>query len=248
MFLCGMDSPSTSPDPAADLYRGSMGREYHEHKRALPDQAVPWIMEQRAEKLQPFISSSDVVFEFGAGAGWNLGALSCASKKAHDAAEFLRDKIVAAGAEFVADPSELADDSINVVLLHHSLEHLLKPAECLQGLRRVLKPGGRLIIHVPWEREKRYRKYSEREPNHHLYTWNSQTLGNLVVSCGYDLQSIRTRRYGYDRFAGAMAAKCRLGRPGFRLLRHFLILARPLLEVELVAARPQIDGKKSEKP
>jgi hypothetical protein len=102
----------------------------------------------------------------------------------------------------------------------------------------VLKPTGRLVLHVPWEVERRYRRYDPAEPNHHLYHWNAQNLGNLVTVLGWRIERIGVQTYGYDRFAANGAARWRLGEAGFRLLRRALVLLRPLREVELVAGRP----------
>ena len=94
-----------------------------------------------------------------------------------------------------------------------------------------------MILHVPWERERRYGCYDANEPNHHLYNWNSQNLGNLVSVLGYQIQSIRIRRYGYDRFAANLALRLNVGERGFRLIRAGLIAIQPFKEVELIAVR-----------
>jgi len=40
-------------------------------------------------------------------------------------------------------------------------------------------------LFVPYEKERKYRHYDSKEPNHHLYSWNVQTLGNLVEEIGF---------------------------------------------------------------
>ena len=131
----------------------------------------------------------------------------------------------------------MASGSVDVLICHHTLEHLLEPAAALREMARLLKPNGRLILHVPWERERRYAIHRPDEPNHHLYSWNAQTLGSLVKLCGFRLEKISTRRYGYDRFAANQSARLRLGATGFRLLRRALMALRPLREVELVGRK-----------
>jgi SAM-dependent methyltransferase len=224
-------------DPAARLYQSASGRAYHEHKRALRPEALPWVMALRAEKFQRHVRPEDVVFELGVGSGWNLGRLRCARRIGCDAAGFLEDRVSALGIEFVPDAAVVPDATAQVAICHQTLEHLLEPAKALWQLARILKPDGLLILHAPWERERRYARYRAGEPNHHLYNWNAQNLGNLAGLCPFTIETIATRRYGYDRAAANLAVRLGVGERGFRLIRAGLILLRPLREVELIARR-----------
>jgi len=224
-------------DPAAQLYHGPSGRAYHEAKRGLRPECLPWLTTLRAEKFQPHVQPEDVVFELGVGAGWNLGRLRCARRIGCDTSEFLAERVTALGIEFVTDLAAVPDATAHAAICHQTLEHLLEPAEALRQLARVLKPGGKLILHVPWEREGRYAHYRADEPNHHLYDWNAQNLGNLVTVLGYRIESVGVRRYGYDRFAANLALRLRLGEKGFRAIRAGLLALRPLREVELIGRR-----------
>lgn len=232
-----MNPVPPQPDSAAQLYHGASGHTYHGTKRALRREALPWIMALRAEKFQRHVSPDATVFELGVGAGWNLGRLRCARKIGCDTAAFLAAEVSAWGIEFVTNSEMLPDATAQVAICHQTLEHLLAPAEALRQLGRILKPDGRLILHVPWERERRYARYRADEPNHHLYNWNAQNLGALVALCGFKIESVTTRHYGYDRFAANKAVQFGIGERGFRLLRAGLIFLRPLREVELIARR-----------
>jgi SAM-dependent methyltransferase len=226
------------PDAAARLYQGASGQKYHEEKRALDPAALEWVMDLRAEKFQPHVRAGDTVFEFGVGAGWNLGRLGCARKIGCDASLFLKERVAALGIEFVTDHSAVPDETADVLICHQTLEHLLEPAAALKEFARILKHRGRLILHVPWERERRYARFRVGEPNRHLYNWNAQNLGNLVSILGYQIEAVRIRKYGYDRFAANLAARLRAGERGFKLIRGGMIALRPLREVELIAAKP----------
>lgn len=237
-----MNPGQPEPDSAARLYHGASGHAYHEKKRALRHEALPWVMALRAEKFQRHVRPDAVVFELGVGAGWNLGRLRCARRIGCDTSAFLSNNVTALGIEFVTGPEAVPDATAHIAICHQTLEHLLEPTQALRQLGRILKPDGRLILHVPWERERRYARYRADEPNHHLYNWNAQNLGNLVGLCDFKVESINTRRYGYDRFAANMAVQLGIGERGFRLLRAGLIFLRPLNEVELIARRKPPGG------
>ncbi|MGA9752799.1 MAG: class I SAM-dependent methyltransferase [Acidobacteriota bacterium] len=65
-----------------------------------------------------------------------------------DLAQLLRES----GVEVFTGPLEewgLPESSFDVILLWHSLEHQFEPAQVLAEVRRLLKPGGRLLLEVP---------------------------------------------------------------------------------------------------
>lgn len=222
------------PD-AEQHYRDAAGRQYHGVKRALPAEALPWVARLRAEKFRSFVRPADTVLEFGVGAGWNLRELSCARKIGYDVATFLEADLRSAGIEFHPSIQDLPDALADVLICHHALEHVLEPAKVLGELERLLKPGGALLLHVPLETRRKYRRFDPAEPNHHLYSWNVQTLGALVSQCGWQVESAGVGRFGYDRFAGVWALRLKIGERGFRLLRGLMHAARPEREVRIVA-------------
>lgn len=225
------------PEPASASYTGDAGRAYHGEKRGLPPGARAWVAAARAELFQPHVGPEAAVFEFGCGAGWNLAALRAARRVGGDVAEFLRPEVEADGVEFVTDPAALPDAAFGVVIAHHALEHLEEPRAALRVLHRLLRPGGLLLAAVPYEKERRHRRFDPEEPNRHLYSWNPQTFGALLTVAGFAVRAIGLRRYGYDRRAALLAAQAGLGDRGFRLFRGVLRALRPLHEVAAVAGR-----------
>lgn len=225
-------------DKTKQRYQGQQGRHYHESKRSVPDQAFPWVARLRAEKISPHVTKEETVFEYGVGFGWNLAQLRCKRRLGSDVAEFLEPLIREQGIEFVADPNTIADGSMDVVICHHVLEHALHPPEMLTAIHRLLRQGGKLLLFVPYEKERRFRTYNPVEPNHHLYSWNVQTLGRLVAETGFEVREARIGRFGQERFAAVWAAKLSLGETGFRLLRFLANRLKNEVEVQVVAIKP----------
>jgi SAM-dependent methyltransferase len=218
-------------------YAGEAGRRYHDVVHGIPEQAYPWLARIRAAKFRPFIGSGDVVLEYGVGMGWNLAQIRCERRLGYDIADYLEPVLQRSGIEFVRDLNQVPDAFADVVICHHVLEHTANPPEVLKEIRRMLKVGSRLVLVVPYESGKKYHRYDPGEPNHHLYSWNVQTLGNLVERCGFQIVQATLKRYGYDRFAAVWADRLHMGESGFRLLRGLLQRMRPLSEVFVVAHR-----------
>jgi SAM-dependent methyltransferase len=235
--ICGVVEPMASS--TEEHYRGEAGQRYQQQKRAVPEAAMPWVTKLRAEKFQPFIQASDTVVEFGVGLGWNLALLQCARRIGTDLEKFLPEALKPA-VEFLSSSMVITSDSADVVICHHVLEHVENPPEMLREAHRVLKPNGQLLVFVPFEKEKRYRSFDPDEPNHHLYSWNVQTLGNLVDSQGFVLQKCELGEFGYDRFAAKLALRFSLGENCFRLFRQLAHLLHPGREVRVVAQKRNI--------
>jgi SAM-dependent methyltransferase len=216
-------------------YKGEQGKAYHHGKRALPENAVPWVARLRAEKIQKYVRETDCILEIGIGFGWNLAELRCAKRVGFDIENSLADSVMRSKITFVEKIEDMPSGSFDVILSHHMLEHVITPASTLQECHRLLRPGGTLLLFVPWEKERRYTSYNPEEPNHHLYSWNVQTLGTLVTESGFDVREAGVRKFSYDRFAAAWANKFCAGEIGFRLLRGFFLFLRPAYEVFVCA-------------
>lgn len=226
-------------EQTAQRYEGRAGEEYHRGKREIPESAYDWVARSRAEKFQRHIRGGDTVLEHGVGYGWNLAALKCQRKIGYDVSAFLRPELERRGIEFVDSTGGLAAELADVVVSHHVLEHLLNPSEALAEMRRLLKPGGRLLLVTPAERASRWEHYNPAEPNHHLYTWTVQTLGNLAADCGFAVQEARLDPYGYDRFAAVRAVRWGLGERGFTMIRGLARLWKPIHEVRLLGLKKE---------
>jgi 2-polyprenyl-3-methyl-5-hydroxy-6-metoxy-1,4-benzoquinol methylase len=79
--------------------------------------------------------------------------------------------------------------SFDVVTLSHSLEHLPDPRAALREARRVLRPGGRIVIVTPnaasWLSRRYGADWQGLEPPRHLQVFTRQALSRLVADAGF---------------------------------------------------------------
>ncbi len=92
----------------------------------------------------------------------------------------------------VAEPLPFADNSFGVIWCSEVLEHLFEPGYAVREMYRVLRPGGKLLITVPYHG--RFKnvlialfKWDEHfvPTNPHIRFYTKKTLGNMVEKAGF---------------------------------------------------------------
>ncbi len=149
----------------------------------------------------------------------------------------------------------LAGGIADQVTLHHVLEHVEDPAGLLQECRRILRPGGRLVIYTPNAESLGHRWFGRAwrglEPPRHLFIFSPRALQRMLHEAGfrsfcmktpstlaggiYD-DSVRIRREGCTPPHGGKRER---GRGSFRGMERLLCLAGGNRgeEIEVVARR-----------
>jgi ubiquinone/menaquinone biosynthesis C-methylase UbiE len=129
----------------------------------------------------------------------NVTALDIsASQIADNSRAFPRIKFVQ---HDVAEPFPFPDNSFEVVWCSEVLEHLFNPVFAVEEMHRILRPGGRLLVTVPYHG--RFKDvlialfkwdvhFSPTNPHIRFYT--TKTLSRMVEDAGF--RSVRTRTCG----------------------------------------------------
>ncbi len=142
-------------------------------------------------KFKEFIRTNDTVLDFGCGGGYILAALPGKRKYGVDVNDTALRNAREYGIRTYQSIAELPRGTkYDVVLSHHTLEHVTNPAEILQLLHAKTRKGGYSVHVVPINDWRNDKKYDPNDINKHLYTWTPLLIGNLFARCGYTIVSI----------------------------------------------------------
>ena len=86
------------------------------------------------------------------------------------------------------------DGTYDIVMLHHSLEHMPDPAAAIRHVQRLLDPDGWTLIRMPVAGSYGWRTYREHwlglEPPRHLAIPSIEGMRRLADQAGFDIESI----------------------------------------------------------
>jgi SAM-dependent methyltransferase len=203
---------------SAELSAESSPRAYGADRRLTPvDRFGVWLSARRLRHEVPTFSDRRVG-DFGCGFDATFvrtvlddvaGAVLVDTSLAPDLKE--HPKVVAIEGSLPDAIGQLPDSSLDVVLCTSVLEHLWAPRETLHEFRRLLAPGGRLLVNVPNWLGKRALELAAFRLNlsppdsidDHKTYYDPRDLWPLLVDAGFRPQDIRCFRHklGLNTFA-----------------------------------------------
>jgi SAM-dependent methyltransferase len=87
------------------------------------------------------------------------------------------------------------EDIFDLIMFHHSFEHLPNPLEVLVKIKRILGPGGALLIRMPTVNSFSWRHYRENWVNldapRHFFLQSIQSMQILAEKTGYSIKEYR---------------------------------------------------------
>src|ERR1700676_4041987 len=173
----------------SDHYKGAAGVKYFNWQNR--DGAITGRIEAR--KFKAFVKPADTVLDFGCGGGHVLLSLNCARRLGVEINPAARTVATQQGIECHESIADFADNSFDVIISNHALEHALSPISVILAFRNKLKLSGVLVLCVPMDDWRTQPRYKREDINHHLHTWTPQLLGNSLFEAGFrpDQFSIR---------------------------------------------------------
>jgi SAM-dependent methyltransferase len=175
-------------------YYGSPGKKFTPLIEGLVRRAAFW----NASKLTKNLPLGSRVLDVGCGRGVLLSGFADRGMQAHG---FEISRTAADGADpraKIAIASSLEDvrypvGYFDLVVLCHVLEHLPEPKRTLLEIRRILKPGGRLVVSVPnfssWQARLTGPAWFHLDLPRHLFHFPAEGLRRLLEKTGFERRS-----------------------------------------------------------
>ena len=97
----------------------------------------------------------------------------------------------------VVQDADLPEDHVDLALLIMTIEHVADPADVLEGVRRLVRPGGRLLVVTdntasPDFRLFRRRRWGGYHFPRHLNLFDASSLRRLAVRTGWEVGELET--------------------------------------------------------
>ena len=112
------------------------------------------------------------------------------------AVEIARERFGLSVHEGTLKEAYFPNDTFDAITMNHVIEHIWGPISTLQECRRVLKPGGRLVVVTPNIESLGHRLFGEAwrglEVPRHLYFFSARTLRVCAEQAGLRILQLRT--------------------------------------------------------
>ena len=178
---------------------------------SVPADATPERFGLRRAFLLAGVAEGDVVLDLGCGAGefsaalLEAGATPIAVDVADEALRRARERVPGLDARLwsCGQPLPVEDASVDVAWAGEVIEHVVDVAPWLSEVRRVLRPGGTLLLTTPDHgpvtllalavSSRRFATHFEPRSDHVRF-FSRRTLRELLDDLGFDVAELRSRR------------------------------------------------------
>lgn len=190
-------SPRPTPAEIGRWYPDSYGAH-----REMGEAQVERALTRKTTRMAPFEGvPPGRILDVGCGSGYDLLRLA---KMGWRTSGIEVDPAAAAQAralghelfEGMAEHADFPDASFDAITMMHSLEHVHDPIAVLSNMRRMLAPGGRILVTIPHIDSTSFRifrsRWSHLEVPRHLYFYTRRSLGPVARRAG-----LRVVRYTF---------------------------------------------------
>lgn len=129
-------------------------------------------------KFKKYINDENSILDFGCGGGFLLNNLKAKSKLGIEINPVARNYCMNEFKINCYDSlDKVKDNSIDIIISNHALEHTTNPNLIISSLYKKLKKNGKIVVVVPLDSF--LYKYKKNDVNKHLFSFSPMNLGNL---------------------------------------------------------------------
>lgn len=158
----------------------------------------PWIRDHFPDSLAytPLKLNFDSrILDFGCGAGRLLQTLHYFGFRNLTGADAFIEKDIhySTGVTIYKRRLDEMGPGFDLVMLHHSFEHLPDPLESLKQVHRILKEGGVCLLRIPvvnYAWEKYGVNWVQLDPPRHLFLYTEKSLKLLAGQAGFEVEEV----------------------------------------------------------
>ncbi|MEL7116117.1 MAG: class I SAM-dependent methyltransferase [Pseudomonadota bacterium] len=147
--------------------------------------------EINAWKFLPYCDDRTAILDFGCGDGALLTALG--GQFGVEINPHSAKMAEARGYRVEAELEAYADDSADLIVSNHCLEHVEDPLSAVREMKRVLTSNGLVVLVVPCHNASF--RYREPDRDFHLFSWSAANLGNMVKVAGFEVLEARELKH-----------------------------------------------------
>jgi SAM-dependent methyltransferase len=168
---------------------------------------VPWLKYAQ-------VTCDSTILDIGCGGGTLLRHLhACGYQNLTGVDPFLPSSIEMPGIQLLKVEIESVNETYDLIMLHHSLEHMVQPLSTLKQITRLLNPNGVALIRIPVAGTWAWRTYGanwvQLDAPRHLHIPSVEGIKQLIQQAGLSLQKIE---FDSDLFQFIGSEKNRLGK------------------------------------
>jgi 2-polyprenyl-3-methyl-5-hydroxy-6-metoxy-1,4-benzoquinol methylase len=204
-----LDLLATFPAPNLDnISRYYESEDYISHtdgKRSLFEKAYHFVkgiaLKNKTNLINARQKSKGALLDIGAGTGDFLAAAKVAGWQVYGTEPNQKAKTIAEqkGIKLMADTATFESHSFDAITMWHVLEHVYDPQAQIAELKRLLKPGGTIMIAVPNFNSYDAKYYGEfwaaYDVPRHLWHFSKTSIEKLVASQGLTLKQILPMKF-----------------------------------------------------
>ncbi|MDT0633170.1 class I SAM-dependent methyltransferase [Rubrivirga sp. S365] len=143
--------------------------------------------------LRPALDSR--ILDVGSGAGHVLFELRDAGFTSLTGADpYAPDEVDSGGVRILQQSIHEVEGTFDLVMLHHTFEHLADPAETLASAERLLRSGGQVLLRIPVADSYAFRTYGaawvQLDAPRHLFLHTRDSIGRLAAGAGLEVRAV----------------------------------------------------------